>query len=157
MSHRRQAKTHICHRETDVTAPPSHFYTPSLTLWQSLIHSLHSPISDVFFPIQAHIIYPSKPSPHEPPNHMYTHPFPVASASYHLTHTHNLLLTISAMGFAMIIPIWSKTKAWEKLLTDGFQAGNYGCAWNHVCISVSVCLYHHHLSQSVTSLLFTRI
>lgn len=49
MSRRRQAKTHICHRETDVTAPPSHFsLPPSLTLQQSLIHSLHSPISDVF-------------------------------------------------------------------------------------------------------------
>ena len=45
MSRRRQAKTHICHSETDVTAPPAHFSLPHpLTLLQSLIHSLHSDV-----------------------------------------------------------------------------------------------------------------
>lgn len=40
MSRRRQAKTHICHSETDVTAPPTHFSRPpSLTHTPAVAHS----------------------------------------------------------------------------------------------------------------------
>lgn len=40
MSRRRQAKMHICHSETDVTATPSHFsLSPSLTHTLATAHS----------------------------------------------------------------------------------------------------------------------
>lgn len=50
MSRRRQAKTHICHGETDVTAPPSHFSLPhSHSSSHSFIH--YTLPSLMFFPI----------------------------------------------------------------------------------------------------------
>ena len=53
MSRRRQAKTHICHSETDVTAPPAHFsLPPSLTRSHSSSHSfIHYTL--MFSPIEA--------------------------------------------------------------------------------------------------------
>lgn len=113
MSRRRQAKMHICHSETDVTAPPSHFslspsLSDSLTLRQPLIHSLHSPISDV----SSHLGPYRAPS--RPPSLRIacTH---YCSLCFLLSFlcTYNLLLMIPAVGFAIIVFICSKTKAGE--------------------------------------------
>lgn len=86
MSRRRQAKTHICHSETDVTAPPSHFslfhsHSSSHSLTHYTLPSLMCFFFVFFFRSQAHIInlpsHPSSPPPLLPlsPQITCTHPF----------------------------------------------------------------------------------
>lgn len=116
ISHRRQAKTHICHSETDATAPPSHFSLPhSQSSSHSLIHYTFPSL--MFFSYLGSYHIPSQtPAPRAFKSHAHTR-FLVASAFYHLTCPYNLLLTISVMGFAVITSIWSKTK-WGKKTAD---------------------------------------
>lgn len=55
MSCRRQAKTHICHCETDAPTPPSHFSLPhSHSSSHSLIHYTLLSLMGFFFPIKTH-------------------------------------------------------------------------------------------------------
>ena len=124
MSRRRQAKTHICHSKTDVTAPPAHFsLPPSLTRSHSSSHSfIHYTL--MFSPIEA----PDRtaPAPRSLPSgafksHAHSR-LPVASAFNHLTHTHNLLLTFSTGGIGRDYFHMKQDKARRKLLTDGLRA-----------------------------------
>lgn len=86
MSHCHQAKTHICHSETDVTAPPSHYPLPDS---HSRSHSLITLLSLMQSRPTLYTFIYNKPSPWSPQIKC-TQPYScnLCFLSYTNTHTH---------------------------------------------------------------------